>query len=212
LAMIIGLAVQANIANVFSGIVLNIERPFKVGDFVKINNIIGQIMDITWRTVRVRTNGYVVSLANGKVSEAEVHNYSTAKGAYAGLTVFVSPSHDPKRITAILQGCLDGIPEFVAGDDDDAEAAAYFAGVECVEGHWVARYNLRFCIQHMGRMKYASQMVWTRVWERFRQVGLEWRDRSLDPSSADLAELAQLAAEGEGENLLAEELTVAEGA
>ncbi|TAN51648.1 MAG: mechanosensitive ion channel, partial [Methylococcaceae bacterium] len=49
-AMVIGLAIKNNIDNVVSGIVLNIERPFKIGDQVKLKNAMGEVLDITWRT------------------------------------------------------------------------------------------------------------------------------------------------------------------
>jgi ABC-type branched-subunit amino acid transport system substrate-binding protein/small-conductance mechanosensitive channel len=185
LAMIIGLAVQANIANIFSGVVLNIERPFKVGDFVKIGNITGQIKDITWRTVRIRSNGYTVSLANGKVSEAEVHNYSTAKGAYTGLIIHADPTHDPDQVVALIKHSLVGVKEFIAGEDPEGGgstegAEVHFAGVECIGGHWVARYNIRFSIKHMGRMRFAQDEVWTRIWQAFAEAGIVWKPLSED--------------------------------
>ncbi|MCP4693068.1 MAG: mechanosensitive ion channel, partial [Desulfobacterales bacterium] len=43
LAMIIGLAIQINIANIFSGIAINLERPFRVGDWVKIGSETGRV-------------------------------------------------------------------------------------------------------------------------------------------------------------------------
>ncbi|OAN55942.1 hypothetical protein A6A04_10275 [Paramagnetospirillum marisnigri] len=191
LAMIIGLAVQANIANIFSGVVLNIERPFKVGDFVKIGGIAGQIKDITWRTVRIRSNGYMVSLANGKVSEAEVHNYSSAKGAYTGLIIHADPSHDPVQVVELLKHSLVGVKEFIAGEDPEGGgttegAEIHFAGVECIGGHWVARYNIRFSIKHMGRMRFATDEVWTRIWHAFNEAGIVWKPLSEDsPDPAD---------------------------
>ncbi|MGE5506561.1 MAG: ABC transporter substrate-binding protein [Actinomycetota bacterium] len=176
LAMIVGLAVQANIANVFSGVVLNIERPFKVGDFVKIGGIAGQIKDITWRTVRIRSNGYMVSLANGKVSEAEVHNYSTAKGAYTGVIVTAAAKHDPREVVALIRRTLEGVSEIIPGEDPATGGTT--DGVEvhlsAVEGN-TAKYDVRFSIKHMGRMRFAQDEIWNRLWAAFQQAGIEWK-------------------------------------
>jgi branched-chain amino acid transport system substrate-binding protein len=75
-AMIIGLAIQVNISNVFSGIAINIERPFRVGDWVKIGNLEeGRVVDVTWRTTRLSTRaGIVLSVPNSVASEASIHN------------------------------------------------------------------------------------------------------------------------------------------
>ena len=179
LAMIIGLAVQANISNVFSGIVLNLERPFKIGDYVSIGNTVGQIKDITWRTIRIRVDGHTVSLPNGKVSEAEVHTYSIGRAANTGLVVHVDPQYAPERVTKLLRECMAATKEIVAPGspdlDSDSETSVYFAGIENASGFWVARYNLRFSVRHMGRLKHARNELWQRVWSAFASEGIEWR-------------------------------------
>jgi potassium efflux system protein len=60
-AMIIGLAIQANLSNIFSGVAINLERPFRVGDWVKIGSYDeGIVIDVNWRTTRLKTrNGYM---------------------------------------------------------------------------------------------------------------------------------------------------------
>ncbi|MBS4097072.1 MAG: mechanosensitive ion channel family protein [Sulfuricella sp.] len=73
-AMIIGIAVRDIILALFTGILLNVERPFKVGDMIKINDkIVGKVERITWRTTVVQTRAndiiYVpnLSLANAVI-------------------------------------------------------------------------------------------------------------------------------------------------
>lgn len=51
--IVLGLALQDTLGNLFSGVALQIERPFQIGDWVEIHNgsekWIGQIQEITWR-------------------------------------------------------------------------------------------------------------------------------------------------------------------
>ncbi|MCI5132612.1 MAG: hypothetical protein D3904_14135, partial [Candidatus Electrothrix sp. EH2] len=54
-SMIIGLAIQMNISNIFSGIAISIERPFRIGDWVKIGDQEGKVVDMTWRTTPPQT-------------------------------------------------------------------------------------------------------------------------------------------------------------
>ncbi len=84
IAMIIGLAVQINISNIFSGIALNMERPFRIGDWIQVHgrtpapehSIIGCVVDIGWRTTRLKTTGNcMVIIPNSVISEKTVTNF-----------------------------------------------------------------------------------------------------------------------------------------
>ena len=51
----LGFGLKDYLNNFFSGIVIIVERPFKVGDVVEIRNHIGRIADISLRCVRIYT-------------------------------------------------------------------------------------------------------------------------------------------------------------
>ena len=58
--LVVGLAVQSMIADVFSGIAINIDRPFKIGDWVRLNlrgipDMIGCVEEVNWRSTRIKT-------------------------------------------------------------------------------------------------------------------------------------------------------------
>ena len=55
-AIVLGLALQSTLSDVFSGIAVDIEAPFQVGDRISLgNNIEGQVVEMNWRSIRVRT-------------------------------------------------------------------------------------------------------------------------------------------------------------
>ena len=54
-SIVIGLALQDTLGSVMSGIALLFERPFSVGDWLKVGDIQGQVIDINWRAVRLIT-------------------------------------------------------------------------------------------------------------------------------------------------------------
>ncbi|CAK0747989.1 branched-chain amino acid transport system substrate-binding protein [uncultured Gammaproteobacteria bacterium] len=184
MAMIIGLAIQANIANIFSGIVLNIERPFKVGDYIKLNTVMGQVIDITWRTIRIRhLEGQLVCLANAKVSEAEIHNFSDTDANFVRTQLFVDPRYDPRLISKLVKEALDSFDIF------QNLASAYFGpncqfkGVECTNGKWAARYRVKFYLMKGNDENNVIHEVWARIWQRFQQEGIDW---SLPPQTVAL--------------------------
>ena len=177
MAMIIGLAVQANIANVFSGIVLNIERPFQVGDFIKLNaGVMGQVIDITWRTIRIRhLEGQVICLANAKVSEAEIHNYSDLGPNFVRLVLYVDPRYDPRLIARLVKEALGTFDCFTNLTSNYFGPDCQFKGVECVNGLWAARYRVKFYLLKGNDENLIVHELWARVWERFQANGVDWR-------------------------------------
>ncbi len=77
LAIVLGLALQNTLADVFSGLAINIERPFGAGDWITLNDTVeGQIIEIDWRATRVRTyaNDLVV-IPNSVIAKAIVTNH-----------------------------------------------------------------------------------------------------------------------------------------
>lgn len=176
MAMIIGLAIQANIANIFSGIILNIERPFKVGDYIKINaGVMGEVIDITWRTVRIRhLEGQLVCLANSKISEAEVHNFSDVGNNFVRLALYVDPAHDPKMISRLVNETLGKFDYFTNLASNYFGPDCQFKGMECVNGDWTARYRLKFYLLKGNDENKVVNDVLAAIWDAFSKAGVNW--------------------------------------
>lgn len=172
-AMVVGFAIQANIANVFSGIILNIERPFKVGDYIKINNIIGQVKDITWRTTRIESNdGQMVSLANSKVSESFMENYSEIPHGIAAETVIHTPHDvDAHRVVDIINDALAHSKAVLKGDQDYDPFARY-KGIVNINGYWVAEFSAGYRVKNLPKKSQAKSDIWNFVTAKFAEQGL----------------------------------------
>ncbi|MCX7180247.1 MAG: mechanosensitive ion channel [Proteobacteria bacterium] len=178
LAMVIGLAIQANIANVFSGIILNIERPFKVGDYIRMNNIVGRVIDITWRTTRVESNdGQTLSLANSKVSEALMENLSEVPHGIAAETTFhTAPDVDPAIVLPILNAAVAQARAITFKDDPVVGPTVRYRGIASVEGNWVGQYSVGYRVSIMPKKATAREQLWTYVRQNFVELGI-----NLDP-------------------------------
>jgi len=169
LAMIIGLAVQSNISNIFSGIVINLESPFNVGDWVQIgDNDEGKVIDITWRTTRVRTrNGYVISMPNGQVSEANIHNFNSFDCVRVEADIYIE-SHYPADL------CADVLEEALASVDgllDEPEREVRFKGVNWEFG-WVSTFELQFWIDDYGSREDLYENVLEAAYGKLKENGI----------------------------------------
>lgn len=73
----IGLALQGTLANVASGIMLLILRPFKIGEYIDAGGISGTVEDIGLFTTRLRQpDGLFVMAPNGQIWNRAIINYS----------------------------------------------------------------------------------------------------------------------------------------
>ncbi|MDO9712726.1 ABC transporter substrate-binding protein [Paracraurococcus lichenis] len=174
-AMIIGLAVKGNIANIFSGIVLNIERPFDMGDSVSINKISGEVIDMTWRTTRIQDPaGQIISLPNDRVSEAEIQNMSRARAFRVKGSIYLDPSYDPATVRAIVMEALAANSHAICEIADD-DPVVNFVGIECVNGHWVSHFTAALSVKKGPHRTPALQELWLALWPRFRAAGIDWK-------------------------------------
>ena len=82
LGFVLGFAVQGLILDLFSGLAIQMDRPFKVGHFVNCHNrfgvsLIGRVEETSWRTTRLwTTDRNMVIVPNSYITSTIVTNYS----------------------------------------------------------------------------------------------------------------------------------------
>ena len=71
----ISLAAQDSAKNLFSGLVILLDRPFSIGDWITVGDVSGEVVDINFRSTKVRAlDNSVYILTNSTVSSATVNN------------------------------------------------------------------------------------------------------------------------------------------
>jgi small-conductance mechanosensitive channel len=107
-SIILGLAIQDTLGNLFAGISLQIDRSFEIGDWVEvvsgIQRSIGQVKEISWRaTVLVGLSDEMITIPNRFLANAQISNYSTAHQPVARTQVFrVDHEVDSKLVRQCL--------------------------------------------------------------------------------------------------------------
>lgn len=75
--VIVTLAAQDTAKNLFAGLVIFLDKPFGVGDWIEVENFEGTVEDITFRSTRVRTfENSVVNIPNSIIANASIINWS----------------------------------------------------------------------------------------------------------------------------------------
>jgi small-conductance mechanosensitive channel len=76
-AVVLGFALQDTLGNLFAGLAIQIEKPFRVGHWVHLAGKDGLVSEITWRATKMRTKGgNFVIVPNSTLSRETIINYS----------------------------------------------------------------------------------------------------------------------------------------
>ena len=76
-SVVITLAAQDTIKNLFGGLMIFWDKPFKAGDYIKCGEYEGTVEDITFRSTRIRTlENSIAQMPNAEISSATLTNIS----------------------------------------------------------------------------------------------------------------------------------------
>jgi small-conductance mechanosensitive channel len=109
-AIIVGLALQSTLSDVFSGIVLNTTKPYQVDDWVSIDGVEGKVVDIDWRATHLLTGaGTTAVVPNSVAAKAKIVNLSRPVHMH-GVSISIHvPNHiRPRRVLDALDRTLQG--------------------------------------------------------------------------------------------------------
>ena len=75
IGLTISLAAQDMAKNFFSGVVILLDKPFSIGDWITVGDVEGEVVDINFRSTKVRAvDNSIYILTNSTVSSATINN------------------------------------------------------------------------------------------------------------------------------------------
>lgn len=101
----VALAAQKTLENVIAGISLISDKAIRVGDFLKLDNTQGTVMDIGLRSTRIRTlDRTVVSVPNGQIANATLENMSLRDQFWFHPILHLTYETTAQQLRSILAG------------------------------------------------------------------------------------------------------------
>lgn len=92
--VVIGLGIQTLLGNLMSGVLVSAERLFEVGDWVQIGDAEGEVVDLGWRSTRLRTRqNDSVEIPNSAIVQARIVNFSQPSSLHL-LTIHATVADD----------------------------------------------------------------------------------------------------------------------
>ena len=118
-SIVIALAAQDFAKNIFAGISILTDKPFEIGDYIETKEFAGTIIDITFRTTRLRdVQNQVVIIPNNKIVESYIINSSRKEKRRFNLLltlVLSTPLVKVSELNEKLKTALKSHPDIIKG-------------------------------------------------------------------------------------------------
>src|SRR5579864_7140519 len=165
-AVVVGLALQDTLGNLFAGLAIQVEKPFRVGQWVRVHGTDGMVTEITWRATKLRTKaGNFVVVPNTALSKDTITNYSEPDRD-TRLEVEVGASYDspPNEVKAAILDALRNEPLVAHGRGSEVLVVGF--------GAYAITYLIRVWTNDFGGDDRVLDRVRTLVYYAFRRRGI----------------------------------------
>jgi len=107
-AVVVGFALQDTLGNAISGLAIQVEKPFHVGNWVSSSGFEGEVVEITWRATKIRTRqDNLVIVPNSEVAKQAITNFSEpAAPTRISFEIGASYHNPPNDVKATIREVL----------------------------------------------------------------------------------------------------------
>lgn len=165
-SLVMALALQDTLSNLVSGFLLIIESPFKMGDWIQVGNLEGEVIEINWRAVRIKTiNRDVIIIPNGNLGKQSICNYTLLDPLHAiRLRMSFSYQDHPDLVCQTLRNVALSIDEIQSYPLPQITPQIY--------KNTYIEYEIRFFITNYSEFERIEEAFWTHAYYAIRRNNL----------------------------------------
>ncbi len=166
LSIVVGLALQESLSNVFAGIMLTVDRPFKPGDWIGVDGREGKVLDSNWRSTRLLTReDDVIFVPNSALAKSNITNFSApTPRKLMCRDLHVERDAAPNRVREILVAMMNDVDGVLADPAPDVFVRDY--------GDVSVVHQLRFWVVDYDRRSWIESEVMRGAWYHLRRAGV----------------------------------------
>lgn len=166
LSLVVGLALQTSLGNLFAGISIGLEHVARVDDYVRRGPVASEVISLSWRSVHVRSDtGSIYVLPNSSVTSDVLEVIPSAHRVRHEVefaaTAQLAPGLVIQAATRVLRSGVDGVCESSRDEvimrESQTEANAY-------------RYAARIYIARIQQRDSIGSAVLERVWYEISRI------------------------------------------
>jgi CRP-like cAMP-binding protein len=166
-AVVVGFALQDTLGNLFAGLAIQIEKPFRVGQWIALGDREGQVQEVTWRATKLRTKaGQFLIIPNSVIAKEPLLNYSEPT-APTRIEVEVGASYatPPNEVKAAIHNAIANASLAMALPEPQVQVKGF--GGSSID------YLAQFWIEDYAVDRSARDQVRTNIWYEFRRRNIE---------------------------------------
>ena len=163
LAIIIALAAQNVLGGIIAGMALQVSRPYKVGDWLHVGDHFAEVMEINWRSTRVRTNDAIyLDIPNNELVRQTIINLHYPTQIHSmRIRVGVDYNIPPNRVKdALLKAARNA-----TGVVTDPPVKVFLVDF----GESAVIYEIKFSMGNHAAYNEVSDAVRTNVWYELKR-------------------------------------------
>ncbi|PKL92028.1 MAG: mechanosensitive ion channel protein MscS [Candidatus Goldiibacteriota bacterium HGW-Goldbacteria-1] len=165
----VALAAQAVLGDLFSYISIMFDKPFKIGDFIIFDDVMGTVENVGIKTTRISSlSGEEIVVSNSALTNSKVKNYKkmvTRRVLFKLGVVYGTPKEKLEKIPVIIGGIITAIS---GARFDRAHFSAY--------GDFSLNFEVVYYVEGNDYNKYMdiNQEINFKIYEAFEKEGIEF--------------------------------------
>ncbi|WP_243361224.1 mechanosensitive ion channel family protein [Fundidesulfovibrio terrae] len=165
---VVGFSMQDTIGSLFSGLLIQTEKPFKIGDWIKVGDIEGQVDEITWRYTKLTTfsSDQVLIPNNAIVKDRLVNKSEPIRQVSVSVPVPAPLGTPPVKVKSALEDVLRRAP--LVAPRPEPRVRLHEIGQDQIT------YRLSFSVEDFEDTVAAKSDVLSAVWYEFRKQGIDF--------------------------------------
>ena len=165
-AIILAFATQNLLGGVIAGMSLQINKPYKVGDWLQVGERFAEVMEINWRSTRLRTNDAIyLDIPNNEIVRQTIVNLHYPQQLHAmRIRVGVDYNTPPSKVKdALMHATLHA-----EGVQKDPEPKVYLVDF----GDFAISYEIKFWMLNHSNYNNICDAIRTNIWYKFKRQGI----------------------------------------
>lgn len=191
LTAVVGLGAQTTLRSFFSGLSLQLEKPFEIGDWIKVSEYEGKVIAISWKSTRILTrDNTVVYIPNDDLLTGKSINYSKPEpGFIAKIHIGLEYGVPPNRIRDVLLDVVRRHPQALAVPPPEVRLIGF--------GDFAINYEIRFLCEDFAAAERIKAEIRNQIWYALKrdQINIPFPIRDVSFAHLERARQAKVAAE-----------------
>jgi small-conductance mechanosensitive channel/CRP-like cAMP-binding protein len=168
IAIVLGLALQSTLGDVFSGVVLSFSRPYRPGDWISLEGgTDGRVIELNWRATHVLTGRRDLAIVpNSTIAKSKIVNVSSPSGIHGvTITVQVDAKTSPATGAELLQHAVLNCRLIVA-------TPAPAITVKSINANFT-EFEITFFVEELASATRAQNQLFDLIFRHLAAAGIE---------------------------------------